>query len=470
MKYVPHPYQKLATSFQLDVPRSSLWAFMGGGKSIATLSTLAALKLAGDDEPVLILGPKRVARGVWPREVLKWDHLRDYKISAVIGTPFQREAALRTRADAYTINYENLPWLFAYLESKGIDFPFTTVIADEATRLKSMRPTLRKHHKTGTEFVQNQGAKRARQLARVAHTKVKRWHNLTGTPAPQGIKDLWGQQWFVDAGQRLGVTHEAFMQRWFRGSYDGYGSEPMDFANDQVHDVLRDCCLSLRAEDWFDVQKPLVTPVYTDLPAKAMRLYKEMEKEMFIQLQKGPGIEAFNAASKTMKCLELASGFVYDEDRGVHEIHEESLEALESIQEEAAGYNLLVQYHFIPDRDRILKRFPQARTLKTQKDEDDWNAGKIRMLVAHADSCGHGLNLQDGGHILVRFSYWWAREAFDQILERIGPVRQIQSGHNVVVREFRIIARGTIQEEVLTRHETNREVEDILMEAMTRRS
>ena len=468
MKFTPRPYQKLATEFMLDVPRANLWADMGMGKTVSTLNMLNAFKLAGDDEPVLIIAPLRVARGVWPVETQKWDHLRDYKISAVVGTPYQREHALRQRADAYTINYENLPWLFEYLASKGIEFPFRRVIPDEATRLKSMRPSMRKHHKTGTEYVQNQGAKRARQLARVAHTTVKFWDNLTGTPAPQGVRDLWGQQWFIDAGRRLGITHDAFMQRWFQTGYDGV-SKPMDFANPQIHDALRDCTLSLRAEDWFDVEKPLVTPVFVDLPTKARKLYREMEKEMFVQLRDGPGIEAFNSAAKTNKCLQLAAGFIYDEDRVAHEIHDEKLEALKSVIEEAAGYNVLVQYHYKPDRDRILKKFPHARQLHTQKDEDEWNAGKIRMLVAHADSCGHGLNLQDGGHILVRFSYWWAREAFDQILERIGPVRQAQSGHNVVVREYRIIARDTVDEDVLTRHETNREVEDILMEAMTRR-
>lgn len=465
--FVPHPYQKLAIEFMLDVPRCNLWADMGMGKTVSILTVLDALRLANED-PSLIIAPLRVARGTWPREVQKWKHLQDFKISAVVGNPREREAALRDRADAYTINYENLPWLLTYLESKGIDFPFRNVIPDESTRLKSMRPTIRTST-LGKEYVQNQGAKRGRQLARVAHTHVDRWVNPTGTPAPRGLEDLWGQQWFVDAGARLGRDHGSFKQRWFQAKFDGFGSEPLPFADTQIHDALRDCTLSLRAEDWFDVKKPLVTPVFVDLSPKVRKLYRDMEKEMFAQLEE-VGIEAFNSASKTMKCLELAAGFIYDEDKNAHLVHDEKLDALESIVQETSGYPLLVQQHWKPDVERILKKFPFARQLKTQKDEDDWNAGKIRMLVAHAGSCGHGLNLQDGGHILVRYSYWWAREEFDQILERIGPVRQMQSGHNVVVREFRIIARDTLDEDVLVRHATNREVEDVLKEAMVRRA
>lgn len=471
--FTPRPYQEIATQFLLDTPRCALWMDMGMGKTVSTLTALNALRLAEDNVP-LILAPLRVARGTWPREAEKWSHLIDYKISAIVGNAKQREAALRTRADAYTLNYENLPWLFEYLEAKGVDWPFRTVVADEATRLKSMRPTIRKHHATGKEFVQNQGAKRARQLARAAHYKIDRFLELTGTPAPLGLKDLWGQLWFVDAGARLGRTHDDFMQRWFRAKHDGYGSEELPFAEAQIHDKIRDVCLSIRAEDWFDLQKPLVMPVYIDLPPKVRRIYREMEKQMFAEIE-GTGVEAFNAAARTNKCLQLAAGFIYDNPEDDNppnpiEVHDEKLQALESIAYEADGHPLLIQYHYKPDLRRILKKFPDARQLKTQQDEDDWNAGKISKLVAHADSCGHGLNLQDGGHILVRYSYWWAREAFDQILERIGPVRQAQAGRSVVVREYRIIARDTVDEDVLVRHETNRAVEDVLMEAMVRRA
>lgn len=483
-EFTPHPYQKLGIEFLGDVPRGSLWAGMGMGKTVTTLTHLEYARLAGDG-PSLILAPLRVAKNTWPSEVAKWKHLRDFKISPIIGNVAQREAATRVRADAYTMNYENLPWLFRFLEEHGYDFPFARVIPDESTRLKNMRPSIQKHHQTGTEFVRSTGGKRARQLARVAHTKsVVGWKNLTGMPAPQGLQDLWGPQWFVDAGARLGRTYESFQQRWFRPKYNTdkrdqqkqhiAGIEPLEYATQEINDRMADCTLSLRAEDWFDVKKPLVHTVWIDLPPQARKQYDAMEKELFAMIG-DVEVEAFNAAAKSGKCLQIAAGIAHynidDEYAGWVPVHDERLEALESIVEEAAGEPILVQYHWKPDLERILKRFPKARHLDASKEtEDAWNAGKIPMLCAHAKSAGHGLNLQDGGYILARYSYWWAREEYDQILERIGPVRQLQSGHNRVVRDIRIAARDTLDELVFARHETNRSTEDLLMEYMARRS
>lgn len=480
--FVPHAYQRIGIEFLGDVPRSNLWAGMGMGKTVTTLTLLDYARIAGDG-PALILAPKRVALNTWPAEVQKWAHLRDFKISPVIGNVAAREAALRVRADAYTMNYENLPWLFKWLEAGGYSFPFEAVVCDESTRLKSMRPSFRKHKDTGTEWVQNQGAKRARQLARVAHSQVHRWINLTGTPAPAGLQDLWGQQWFVDGGARLGRTFDAFKHRWFKPRYETdkrdpskeriAGSVPLPYATQEIQDRLRDCTLSLRAEDWFDVKKPLVTTVWIDLPPKARKAYREMEKELFTALG-DVEIEAFNAAAKTNKCLQMAAGIVYHgeaADATWVPVHDERLDALESIVEEASGEPILVQYHWRPDVQRIKERFPQARVLDAKPQTiTDWNAGKIPMLLAHGASAGHGLNLQDGGYILARYAYWWAREDFDQILERIGPVRQLQSGYNRVVRDIRIVARDTLDELVLARHETNRETEDLLKEYMARRA
>lgn len=479
--FTPHPYQKIGTEFLCDVPRASLWAGMGMGKTVTTLTLLEATRLGGDG-PSLILAPKRVAKNVWPAEVEKWSHLREFKISPVVGDIKARLAALKVRADAYTLNYENLPWLFEWLTENHYAWPFDAVVCDEATRLKSMRPSMQVS-KAGKEYVRAAGGKRARQLARIAHTKVNRWINLTGTPAPAGLQDLWGQQWFVDAGARLGRTYDSYTQRWFRPKYNTdkmnhakqqiAGIEPLQFAAQEINDRLRDCSLSLRAEDWFDVKKPLVTPVWIDLPPKARKAYNEMEKKLFTELA-GIEVEAFNGAAKTNKCLQMAAGIVYygeAEDATWAQVHDARLDALDSIIEEAAGEPVLVQYHWRPDQKLIMARFPQARVLDDKKStEDAWNAGRIPVLLAHAKSAGHGLNLQDGGYILARYSYWWAREEFDQILERIGPVRQLQSGHNRVVRDIRIIARDTLDEAMLARHETNRETEDILMEYMARKA
>lgn len=468
--YTPWEYQRLGTEFLFDVPRAALWADMGMGKTVTTLTALDGFAIAGWNKPALIVAPKRVALNVWPVEARKWRHLQDFRVSPVIGTEAQRIAALRVRANAYSINFENLQWLFTYLASVNVDWPFGVVVIDEATRLKSMRPSVQESSK-GTKYVRADGGKRARQLARIAHTaKVPRWINLTGTPAPNGLQDLWGQAWFQDAGQRLGRTFDAFKQRWFRPKWSGFGIEPMDFAQEQIEDRLRDVCLTTRAADYFDVREPKVTYRYVDLPDKARRQYREMEKELFTRIEEHD-VEAFNAAAKSMKCLQLANGAAYVDDAGNwKEVHRAKLDELQSIVEEAAGKPLLVAYHFKSDLARIRKAFPQARVLDAKpQTEADWNAGKIPMLLAHPASAGHGLNLQDGGHILVYFSVNWDLELHAQIAERIGPVRQLQAGYDRVVYHYYILARDTIDEVVLARLQTKRDVQDLLLEAMRAR-
>ena len=451
VSFVPHPPQKLMIEHTLEHQRCANWASMGFGKTGSVLYCLDALQLI-EPRPTLALAPKRVARSTWPREVAKWGF--DLPVSVISGTPAERSAALRKDAAIYTMNYDNLPWL---VETLGDRWPFGTVVADEATRLKNFR-------------LRNGGV-RAQQLGRVAHKHVDRWINLTGTPAPNGLHDLWGQTWFLDAGQRLGRTYDSFQQRWFRPKFDGYGSEPLPYSEAQIHEKLRDICLTLDAADWFDVQQPIVRPVYVDLPDKARQLYAAMEKEMFFELA-GNEVEAFSAATATMKCLQIASGAVWhgeENKREWSEIHDAKLAALESIIEEANGMPVLCAYHWKPDLARILKAFPKARELDDDpRTEDDWNAGKIPLLVAHPASAGHGLNLQDGGNILAVFSHWWDLEQYQQIVERIGPVRQLQAGHNRPVWIYPIVARDTVDELVMARRESKRSTQDLLLEAMKR--
>lgn len=434
----------------LNVERCAVWSFMGSGKTSSALTALDALFIAGEDRPALVLAPLRVARSTWPDEAAKWQHLRHINVAPIVGTVKERLAALKKDVSVKTINYDNLVWL---VEHYGDRWPFRTVISDESTRLKSFR--LR------------QGGKRARALGRVAHKHVKRFIELSGTPSPNGLKDLWGQAWFLDAGARLGRTMEAFKSRWFRPTYDGYDIEPLPFAQEQIQDKLRDLCLSLRAEDYFDVSKPIPIPVYVELPAKARRLYRDMEKEMFARIE-GHDVEAFNAAALTMKCLQLANGAAYVDDKGTFkEVHDAKLEALDSIIEEANGAPVLVAYHFKSDLARIQRAFPYGRALDSDPSTiRDWNEGRIRILFAHPASAGHGLNLQDGGNIIAFFGHWWNLEEYQQIIERIGPVRQAQAGHPRPVYVYHIVARDTVDEMVMARRESKREVQDILMEAM----
>lgn len=241
----------------------------------------------------------------------------------------------------------------------------------------------------------------------------------------------------------------------------------LSLAREQIKARLRDICLSLDARDHFDLREPIVNVIRVDLPAKARRLYRDMEREMFMQLD-GTAIEAFNAASKTMKCLQLANGAAYTDDHGTwKEIHDAKLQALESVLEEAAGAPVLVAYHFKSDLARLLRALPQGRALDTDPQTTrDWNAGSIPVLFAHPASAGHGLNLQDGGNILVMFGHWRDLEQYQQIVERIGPARQAQAGRDRPVFIPHIVAADTVDEIVMQRRESKREVQDLLLEAM----
>lgn len=450
--FTPRIYQDSIIEWVLNNPRDGVWAGMGMGKTVSVLTALDILELT-EPGPTLVLAPLRVASSTWPDEARKWDHLKNVEVCPIIGTPQERRAALKKDASIYTMSYENLPWLIEQLDGR---WPFRKVVADESTKLKSFR--LR------------QGGKRAQALGRIAHTKIDRFIELTGTPSPNGLQDLWGQAWFLDAGERLGRSFNSFKQRWFQAvpGGDGYTNiKPLPFAQSQIEDRLRDLCMSLDARDYFDIDEPIVTVVPVELPARARALYRDMEREMFMQIGESD-VEAFNAASRTMKCLQLANGAAYTDDKGAWaEVHDMKLQALEEIIEEAAGMPVLVAYHFKSDLARLMRAFPQGRHLdKDPQTLRDWNAGKIPVLFAHPASAGHGLNLQDGGNILAFFGHWWNLEEYQQIVERIGPTRQAQAGHDRPVFIYHIVARDTVDELVMARRETKREVQDLLLEAL----
>ena len=457
--FIPREYQHAIIEHILDNPRCGVYAGMGTGKTSSTLTALEILKVI-EPGPALVVAPLRVAATTWPDEAQKWDHLKDFKVVAIVGNIEQRAHALRQKADVYTINYENLPWLVGFL---GAKWPFRTVVADESTKLKGFRV--------------RQGSVRARALGKVAHTKlVTRFIELTGTPAPNGLKDLWGQTWFLDRGQRLGTTFNAFTSRWFRSIQVGADRNavqlvPYDHSQTEIQNKLQDICLSIEAKDYFDIKEPIVNVIEIELTGKSKKLYDDMEKEMFIELSENTEVEAFNAASKTMKCLQIASGAIYTDEKGAWQpVHDLKIQALESVIEESAGMPVLVSYHFKSDLERLLKAFPQGRHLdKDPKTIRDWNAGKIPVLFAHPASAGHGLNLQDGGNILVFYSHWWDLEQYQQIVERIGPTRQAQAGYDRPVYLHFIVAKGTMDEVVMERRDSKREVQDLLMEAMKRK-
>jgi SNF2 family DNA or RNA helicase len=443
---------------------------MGLGKSAGVLSALDILNITEDIYPALILAPLRVARSTWRDESQKWDDFRHLDVSPVVGTDTERREALRQPADIYCLNYENLQW---YEKLIGDAWPFKTLIVDESTKIKSMRAT--------------QGGSRAAVLRRYAFNKVKRIVELTGTPSPNGLKDLWGQIYLLDQGQRLGRTFTAFEQRWFgyRRIKDAISKrehiQTVIFPHSQteIQDRLKDICLSLNAADYFDIKEPLIIPRYVDLPPEARALYRDMEKKMFMKIENHE-IEAFNAASKTNKLIQLAAGACYIESEVESDsdpkakkwkvVHDEKLEALDEIIEEAAGMPVLVAYNFKSDLVRLKKAFPKGRHIDTKKDEDDFKAGLIDLAFAHPASLGHGVDgFQYVTNICCFYSLDWNLENFLQFIERIGPVRQIQAGFNRNVFVYIIVARNTMDEDVLERHKTKKSVQDILLEAMKHR-
>jgi SNF2 family DNA or RNA helicase len=456
--FKPRPYQSIALGHLLDTPRCALWAGMGMGKTSSTLAALDILhNVLGEDRPTLVLAPKRVATSTWPDERRKWRQFGGLDISAVVGTPAERERALKRDVPIFTTNYDNLVWLVDHF---GDRWPFATIVADESTRLKSFRI--------------KQGGVRAAALGKVVHKHVERFIELTGTPSPNGLQDLWGQAWMLDQGQRLGRTFSGFKDRWFQTVPGGQGYSqirPLAHAQAEIQALLGDLCLTLDPKDWFDLRVPIVNEIRVPLPAKARTAYEEMEREMFLQLE-GHDIEAFGAAARTIKCLQLANGAAYvgEGNKEYVEVHDAKLQALDSIITEAAGAPVLVAYHFKSDLARLLRAFPQGRPLDADPATvADWNAGRIPVLFAHPASAGHGLNLQDGGNILAFFGHWWDLEQHDQVIERIGPVRQAQAGHDRPVFIHYIVAEDTVDELVMARRDSKREVQDLLLEAMKRR-
>jgi len=426
---------------------------MGLGKTAAVLIAIDTLRLI-DCAPVLVIGPLRVARTVWTDEIEKWSEFNHLTTSKILGDPAQRVRALTQKADIYLTNYEQLVWLVSYLGDK---WPFKFVVADESSKLKGLRA--------------RQGTKRAAALAKVAHTKVERFIQLSGTPCSNGIKELFSCGWFIDGGQRLGRTFTAFSTRWFYPDFSGFGLIPHKHAQAEIETLLSDVCLSLKAEDYFDLKEPIVNKIFVELPPAGRKIYNDMEKAFFAQI-KGHDIEAVNAAVKSMKLLQIVNGATYLE--GSNEkwevVHDEKIAALESVVEEAAGMPVLVAYNFISDLARLKKAFPQGRVLDQKESTiKKWNAGEIPVLFVHPASAGHGLSLQHGSNIIAFFGLNWNCEEHEQVIARLGPVRQLQSGYNRPVFIHYILARDTIDEDVLERLRTKKSVQDCLLNAMRRR-
>ena len=428
--YEPYAYQQYAAQQIVEKPNIGLFLDMGLGKTVITLTALKDLKFnRWCVNKVLIIAPKKVAEDTWQREAMKWQHLQDLRVVGVLGTATQRTAALASAADIYVINRENTQWLVEYF---GRDWPFDTVVLDESSSFK------------------NHQAKRFRAL-RTVRSRINRMIELTGTPNPHGLMDLWAQIFLLDGGQRLGRTISVYRDMYFipdkRSRTTIFSYAPKDGAEEYIHKQLSDICISMKADDYLDLPDLIYEDIPVVLDEKAEKAYRKLEREAVLQLDEDT-ITASSAAALSNKLLQLCNGAVYDEDRNVVHVHDCKLEALLETVERLNGQHAIVCYYFNHDKARLFQALSKTglrvRVYHDTKDKDDWNAGLIDLLLVQPASCGFGLNLQDGGHHIIWFGLTWNLEEYQQTNKRLH--RQGQE-HPVIVHH--LIVKGGRDEDVI---------------------
>lgn len=426
MIYKPHNYQTYATDFILEHHEAAVFLDMGLGKSVITLTALLDLCLDRFEiSKVLVIAPLRVARDTWSTEIHKWDHLKHFTYSVVIGSVEERKAALQKKAHIYLINRENVSWL---VEESGFTFDFDMVVIDELSSFKSYQ------------------AKRFRSLLKVRPT-VKRIVGLTGTPSSNGLMDLWAEFRVLDLGKRLGrfITHyrNAYFQPDKRNGMVIYSYKPLPGAEEAIYRKISDMTISMKAVDHLDMPECVFNEVKVSLTDAEKSKYDTLRDELILSIGENE-IDASNVASLSNKLSQMANGAVYGEGKYVHSIHDHKLDALEDLIEASNGKPVLVAYWFKHDLDRIKARF-KVREIKTSNDITDWNNGKIPIAVIHPASAGHGLNLQAGGFTLIWFGLTWSLELYQQTNARLW--RQGQKSATVVIHH--IVTEGTIDELIL---------------------
>jgi len=443
MEYKPHEYQAFSTDFILKNKAAGLFLECGLGKSVIALTAVWLLLYDYFEvSKVLVIAPLRVADSTWQDEIKKWEHLKNLKISKVLGSKKERAVALYKKADIYTINRENVPWLVDFYKN---DWPFDMVIIDELSSFKSP------------------SSKRFRALKKVRH-KIKRIVGLTGTPAPNGLLDIWSQIYLLDGGERLGRTFTGYRSRYFHPQKYINGGIPTDYtlnanAEEKIYSKISDICISMKALEYLKMPECILNKVEVELSEKEMELYRQLERDLLLPFEDSD-VDAANAAVLANKLLQMASGAVYDEFGDVKTIHDRKLEALEDLIEAANGKPVLVYYGFKHDRDRIKKRFDVGE-INTPEDIAIWNSGKMQIALCHPASTGHGLNLQDGGCTIIWFSLTWSLELYQQANARLW--RQGQQ-HTVVIHH--IIAKETIDERVMRALEDKNISQRALIEAV----
>ena len=426
MQFKAHDYQKRAIDLVVKLPKIGLFLDMGLGKTVITMTAVQELMYDRFEvSKVLVIAPKRVAEDTWTREHAKWDHLRDLRISKVIGTAPQRRKALEQDADIYVIGRDSVVWLVEYFQKTG--WPFDMVVIDELSSFK------------------NPQAKRFRALRKVM-PHVSRVVGLTGTPSPNGLMDLWAEVYLLDRGERLGQTLGAYRERYFRpGARNGYivyRWEPYSYSQKEIEKKISDICISMSADDYLTMPKRIDNVIPVQLSDQEMETYNRMEQEQLLVLE-DDAVVALNAAAVMMKLLQIANGSVYTAGHDVLRIHDAKLEALEEIID-TTGEPVLVFYSYKHDLEAIQKKIKGARILEGSDDIADWNDGKVQVLLAHPASVGYGLNLQDGGHVIVWYGLTWSLELYQQ-----ANARLYRQGQEKPVIIHHLIASGTVDEEVM---------------------
>jgi len=418
-----HEYQRRGVEFIKDKRRVFMLLDLGMGKSVTTLTAISDLLDSFTVNKVLVIAPLRVANSVWPVEVGLWSHLNHLKVNVATGSERKRIAALSSSCDIVSINRENIKWLVDYY---GKNWPFDCVVVDESSSFKnnsSQRFKAIKKILPSTDYV-------------VA---------LTGTPSPNGLLDLWSQVFMLDFGTTLGRTMTAYKQRFFETDYMGYKFTPKAGSDEKIHGLIKPFTLSMSAEDYLELPPRIDSVIRVDLPTKVLAQYKEFENDLILEVQEHE-LEAQSAAVLANKLLQWCNGATYtDEHKNWITLHDEKLNALSDLVEENSGENMLIAYNFKTDLLRLQKKFPDAVVLdKHQETIDNWNAGKIKMLLAHPASAGHGLNLQKGGSMLVWFGLSWSLELYQQFNGRL-----YRQGQTKPVRVVHLAASGCIDERVM---------------------
>lgn len=425
-EFIPRPYQRYAYNQIIEKPATALMLDMGMGKTVITLTAINDLLYDYFDvSKVLVIAPLRVAETTWSDECQQWNHLAGLTISPVIGTLSERVRALKTKADVYTINRENVVWLVGYY---GKDWPFDMVVIDESSSFK------------------NHQSKRFKALKRVRPV-INRLVELTGTPAPNGLMDLWSQLYLLDRGKRLGKTIGQYRRQFFKpGAGSGhivYEWNLQKDAEQEIYDRISDICVSMKSSDYITLPGVMYNIIPVKLSTPVQREYKRLAKDLILRVNDDE-IVANTAAALSGKLLQMSSGAVYDDAGHVIKIHNAKLEALEDIVSTNEHKAVLVFYWFKHDLDRLKEKFPEAVQLKTAADIKAWNSGEISIMLVHPASAGHGLNLQYGGSIIVWFSLSWSLELYQQANKRLHRSGQT---HTVVIHH--LVAQGTIDEDVM---------------------